>query len=313
MFIQQAFKVQHEFWRYLIVSVLLFAVHTIAQIPFMIAIFMKEGPEALSGISDTADLLSILESNTTLFLILLPFAVALLAFFLLLKPFHKQSIRSVTTARSKIDWGRVWFAFLLWAILTIVLTGVDYFLSPEDYVVNFKRVPFLILVLIACLLVPLQTSFEEYLFRGYLMQGFGVLAKNRWFPLMMTSVIFGALHFANPEVDKIGNIAMVYYIGTGLFLGIMTLMDDGIELAIGYHAANNLIAALLVTADWTVFKTNSVLRDISEPSTGIDILIPVLVVYPILLLVFARKYKWKNWDEKLFGRVIPPTESEVQP
>jgi hypothetical protein len=32
----------------------------------------------------------------------------------------------------------------------------------------------------------------------------------------------------------------VYYIGTGLFLGI-TLMDEGMELALGFHAANNLV------------------------------------------------------------------------
>ena len=33
----------------------------------------------------------------------------------------------------------------------------------------------------------------------------------------MTSAIFGLLHMANPEIDKIGNIALVFYIGTGLF------------------------------------------------------------------------------------------------
>jgi hypothetical protein len=32
----------------------------------------------------------------------------------------------------------------------------------------------------------------------------------------------------------------VYYIGTGLFLGILTLMDE-MELALGFHAANNLV------------------------------------------------------------------------
>jgi membrane protease YdiL (CAAX protease family) len=30
-------------------------------------------------------------------------------------------------------------------------------------------------------MIPLQTSAEEYIFRGYLMQGFMVLARNKWF------------------------------------------------------------------------------------------------------------------------------------
>ena len=116
-------------------------------------------------------------------------------------------------------------------------------------------------------------------------------------------MVFGSLHFFNPEVTKLGNIIMFYYIGTGFLLGIMTLMDDGMELALGFHAGNNLITAVLVTADWTAFQTNSILKDISEPSAGWDILIPVMVVYPLFLFIMAKKYGWKDWGNRLFGKV----------
>lgn len=156
--------------------------------------------------------------------------------------------------------------------------------------------------------MPLQTSFEEYLFRGYLLQGIGVLVKNRWFPLLLTSVVFGLLHISNPEVDKIGKVIMIYYIGTGLFLGIITIMDEGLELALGFHAANNLFTALLVTADWTAFQTHSIFKDMSDPSKAgfLEIFLPVFIVFPILIFIFAKKYKWTNWKEKLFGRVEAP-------
>ena len=75
------------------------------------------------------------------------------------------------------------------------------------------------------------------------------------------------MHYANPEIAKFGNVVFVFYIGSGLFAGIMTLMDEGIELALGWHAANNMVAALLVTADWTALQTHSVLKDISNPET----------------------------------------------
>ena len=81
----------------------------------------------------------------------------------------------------------------------------------------------------------------------------------------------------------------------------MTLADEGIELALGTHAANNLIGALLVSADWTAFNVPSVLKDVSEPSFGIDALFPLLVVYPLILYVFSKKYQWKNTKQKLFG------------
>jgi hypothetical protein len=87
-------------------------------------------------------------------------------------------------------------------------------------------------------------------------------------------------------------------------------MDEGMELALGFHAGNNLIAVLLVTADWTVFQTNSILSDISEPTTGIEVIIPVVVFYPILIAIMAWKYKWTNWSEKLLGKVQPPPKIE---
>jgi hypothetical protein len=46
--------------------------------------------------------------------------------------------------------------------------------------------------------------------------------------------------FGNPEVSKLGILCLCYYIGTG-FLRILTLMDEGMELALGFHAANNLV------------------------------------------------------------------------
>ena len=135
------------------------------------------------------------------------------------------------------------------------------------------------------------------------MQGFANLAKNKWFPLLMTSLIFGGMHWFNPEVAKIGPIILVYYIGTGLFLGIITLMDEGMELALGFHAANNLIGALLVTSDWSAFQTHSIFKDISDPSAGLDVILPVVIIYPILLFIFSKKYNWTNWKEKLTGKI----------
>jgi len=107
---------------------------------------------------------------------------------------------------------------------------------------------------------------------------------------------------------------MVYYIGTGLFLGVITLMDDGLELALGFHAANNLFTALLVTADWTAFQTHSILKDLSDPSEmGLaEIFVPVFIVFPILLFILAKKYNWSNWKDKLLGEVVAPPKADYK-
>ncbi|SNQ43493.1 CPBP family intramembrane glutamic endopeptidase [Cellulophaga lytica] len=239
---------------------------------------------------------------------LVPLAFGLLVVLGWTKLVHGQSVTSLTTARKKIDFKRIGFSFAFWGLLTIFLFAIGFVLSPDDFVFNFKLGPFITLAIISILLIPLQTSFEEYLFRGHMMQGLGILSGNRLVPLIITSVLFGVMHMANPEVETLGYGIMVYYIGTGFFLGIITLMDDGLELALGFHAANNLIGALLVTADWTVFQTDSIYVDVSKPELGWDIFVPVLVIYPILISLFAKKYKWANWKEKLTGKVFKEEE-----
>ena len=314
MYIQQAFKSLHEWWRYVVGVILIIIASQIGTIPFLAAVFVKQYMDggSIFALQDQTVLMGVLESNLTLFLMLLSFAIGLLGVYLVVKYFHQQPFKELTTSRKKVDWGRVFFSFGLIVIITSVLLIIDYQSNPENYIFQFQLMPFLILLAIAIVMIPLQTSFEEYLFRGYMMQGLGVLAKNKWVPLVVTSVIFGLLHMANPEVTKIGNIIMVYYIGTGFLLGIMTLMDEGMELALGFHAGNNLVGVLLVTADWTVFQTHSVLKDIAEPSAGLDIILPVVVFYPILLLIMAKKYKWTGWGEKLFGKVEEPLEIQEQ-
>jgi len=303
MFIEQGIRPENKFWKYLLGSVFIISASFVGQLPLLIAVIGKTILTGATYPSTNDGIMHFFEPNLTFFLLLISFVFALAGIYFVVRYLHQQTFLSVTTSRKKIDWNRILFSFGLWAVFSIVSTLVFYFSNPSLYVLDFKPVPFAVLFVIAVALVPIQTSTEEYVFRGYLMQGFANLAQNKWFPLLMTSVIFGGMHFFNPEVEKIGNIVFVYYIGTGLFLGIITLMDEGLELALGFHTANNLIGALLVTSDWSAFQTHSIFKDLSEPQTGIDIILPVLIVYPLLLFIFSRKYKWDNWKEKLSGRI----------
>ena len=80
-------------------------------------------------------------------------------------------------------------------------------------------------------------------------------------------------------------------------------MDDGLELSLGLHAAQNLIGVLILTADWTVLQTESILKYTADPEIRtVDLLIS-LSLYLIVLIVFARKYSWTNWKEKLFSKI----------
>ena len=272
----------------------------LGQIPLSLYIISQS--DLVGEFTSHQDLFSKLPSNLTLFLILLPFAVVLPFIYLVVTRLHQRSFISLITPRDRVDYNKILFSFFLWGTVSALMVIFDYMMSPQDYDWNFKPLTFLILLFVSVVMIPLQTSMEELIFRGYLMQGFGVLFKNRLMPLLITSILFGLLHIWNPEIDKLGIHLIWYYIGTGLFLGVITLMDEGLELALGFHAANNLVTALLVTASWTAFQTESLLIDNSEPLLGMELIITLVVIYPLLAIIFAKKYKWKNWMAQLTNK-----------
>lgn len=293
MFIQRLEETKASFWKFLLIPILFFAL-----MGYNFWVTISSPVDTTTAMNQMIDMIG---STTTLFIILLPlvlgFWILLVYGILALKlPATKQF-----TGRHKIDWSRIGFSFLIWSLVIVVSVLVEYFLAPDHFIVQFDFSTFWPFLIVALLMIPFQTSFEELMFRGHLTQSIGYFSKRRLLALIIPSVLFGLMHIANPEVEKLGYGILVYYIGSGFFFAIMTLADEGIELALGAHAANNLIGALLISADWTAFNVPSVLKDVSEPSFGLDALLPLLVVYPLILYVFSKKYQWKNTKQKLFG------------
>ncbi|NRB59102.1 MAG: CPBP family intramembrane metalloprotease [Winogradskyella sp.] len=306
-YIQQAYKGQREIWMVILTTALVGGVFLLNFIYYLFA-----DPGELDA---AYDIMKNIPPIISLTMNLIPFVVLIGLLFLLVKYVHQRSILSLTTARDKVDYGRVFFSFMMITIFTVSSFLIAYSADSSELVLQFDPMKFGILFLVSILLFPFQIGLEEYLFRGYLMQHIGIIVKNRWFPLILTSILFGIAHSANPEVAAIGFWKMmIFYIGTGLLLGIMTLMDDGLELALGFHLGNNLLAALLVTADWTALQTDAIFLNTAEPSMSIvsDILIPVLVIYPIMLFILAKRYGWKNWQERLFGKVTEPIKEDYK-
>lgn len=298
MFINQAYKGDNTWWR-VVITTLLTAGIFVAN---FIAYFLMSKEE----MDEVYKSMSAIPNNLSLFINLSPFILLLGMLFLLVKVLHKRSILSLTTSRNEVDYKKILFSFGLIVLMTIVAFAVSYSMDSSSILWNFNPMKFAVLFLISILLFPFQIGFEEYLFRGYLMQQIGIIAQNRWFPLLITSVMFGLFHSANPEVANMGYGVMVFYIGTGFFLGIITLMDESLELALGFHLGNNLMAALLITSDFSALHTDAVFRysGVENPVDMLnEMIVSIVIVYPIILFIFAKKYNWNHWTTKLTGKI----------
>ncbi|MCH2231069.1 MAG: CPBP family intramembrane metalloprotease [Crocinitomicaceae bacterium] len=247
---------------------------------------------SLMNVPEGADL------NLTLSLLLIPFGFVLMGVVLSIKYLHKRPVISVFTSRESFDWKRFFTAFFSWGgIMSLFLIISIISGSPIEW--NLDWSTFIPLILISLFLIPIQTTAEEVLFRGYLFQGFGFVFKKGWVSILLTGILFGLLHGANPEVAKLGNLLLLFYIGTGVFMALISHMDDGIELSMGYHAVNNIFASLIVTNDWQAFHTNAMFIDHSEPVFGLESFLTVLVLQPLLILFFSKVYRWHNWKDKI--------------
>ncbi len=298
MFIEQAYNGNNTWWRVLITTMLTAGVF-IANFITYLFITKEQLDQAYKS-------MKAIPSNWALIINLTPFIFLLGMLFFLVKTLHNRDILSLTTSRKKIDFKKFFFSFGLIILFSIAAFAISYIIDDKGIIWNFNLIKFSILLLISFLFFPFQIAYEEYLFRGYLMQQIGIIVKNRWFPLVFTSILFGLFHSANPEVDKMGYGVMIFYIGTGFFLGIITLMDESIELALGFHLGNNLIAALLITSDFSALQTDAVFRysGVENPVDMLyEMLVSIAIVYPILLFIFAKKYNWTNWLTKLSGNI----------
>jgi len=109
--------------------------------------------------------------------------------------------------------------------------------------------------------------------------------------------MFGLMHLGNPEVLAHGYWLLWIYITLGVALGFFTMMNQGLEVAFGFHLANNLITGLLVTSSDQAFQTNALLK---MESLHVDIgsFLWLFVSLVVFYLFMARQFRWNPWRYK---------------
>ncbi|MGM0706300.1 MAG: CPBP family intramembrane glutamic endopeptidase [Bacteroidota bacterium] len=241
---------------------------------------------------------------------MLPFVILLGVLAVCLPVFHRRPLRSIITPTEQIDWKRLGVGTAAWMGLMVATLGIEALVTTEELAITFEWKPFLYLLLLAGTLIPIQASVEELVMRGYLMQGAARALGSGWAAVLLSSALFGMLHWANPEVASFGaGLMMAYYMGFGAFMALVALADDRLELAMGIHIGNNLFGTVVVTFPESVLTTPALIRlESMAPTPG------TLFTWGAVALVFAvlmgQRYNW-TWRGllKRLGPVGPPDDA----
>ena len=280
---------KNAFWRYLVTNVTIiisaFAVQTVALILIIILTGKME-----SFIGSGSQFLDTLSPVLVLLLGMAPFPVALVILGLGVRFLHGRSLRTLLTARPQFAWRRLLLSASIWLVLlglSDLVTAL--FITPGNYRLSFDLKAWLPYAIAALILIPIQASTEEFLFRGYLMQSLGLLTRRSWFPLLVSTLVFASLHGANSDVLKYGAPLMLAQIALmGLLMGWVTLRGQGLEAALGLHIANILYGALFITYPASALPSPAVFSmKTIDPLAGLVGLAIVSVIYLGLMRLFT--------------------------
>jgi membrane protease YdiL (CAAX protease family) len=296
MFFLKAHEGRNAWWRWLVTIIGTLAFWFAGYIPLLAFVAMESRRLGVSEDSLLGEALPPdIDRNLFLLLSLFPFAVAFGALWFFITRLHKKRLLSVMTGRSRFDWRRVFLGFAVWLV---VLTAGNFLILPPEVQYQFDPARFWPLLIIALLMIPIQTTFEEVFFRGYLMQGISLLAKNKIVPLIAVTLLFTAVHFANPEFNTNYLTGILAYLSLSTLFGLTAVLDDGLEVPCGIHAANNLFLVLVlspVDGSFTTYAVfNATIAELMKYSPQGDIAVAVLM---FCVLFYALGWRFSTLAE----------------
>jgi uncharacterized protein len=303
MFLTYSNRGINEIWRYVAGVFLVILCYGLGQLPLELAIYIQTnnyqdiGTSELDLFKSSLDFSIIhLSKNTGLILLLSMFLIAMISLYCVVRFMHKKNFIDIITSRSAVDYRRIFFAFGIWLGLAILIEFVMYLIDPEGYTAQLDLEKWLVLLLISIVLLPIQTSFEELFFRGYILQGVAYHTRHRVIAMIVSSVLFALMHATNPEIQKYGaGLMFTYYIMAAMFLALITVWDNGLELALGAHWATNFFGALLFTYDGSVLQTDSMFK--VHKMNVIALIITFIIASYIFILICKRKYGWPKLQD----------------
>ena len=193
------------------------------------------------------------------------------------------------------------FGAVCWFILTVIYTVSTPLLHPEIRIEwSFSLPQFLLLIVIGITLLPIQTTFEELLFRGYMYQGVLRYIGHRWASMIIIAIIFAGMHLSNPEIITFGFWTMLaQYLVMALIFGVIACWDKGTEVTIGMHFANNLFCMAFVVTEGTVFTSSGAMFRVASPVNDYKDTIVIGVAGAIMVGLYYWKYIYKHKTDQI--------------
>lgn len=323
---------KNNWWRYVFSILLIVAGNFLLSFPFIILLFLRsldltqlqqaikeQDTQRIESMFNQAGNIDLFADYTSTLLVVSTAAITFFLMWAAIRWIHHRPLTTLITTRTKLDWRRVWTGTWVYGSILIMITAVSYLIQYTSYhsisisLNSFNLLHYTIFLVILIPLVFLQVMAEELVFRGYIFQTAHLATENiltRYWKnklprvaslitaTTISTTLFGLAHFTNTPF-RAGIFAALTYFLSALFFQIITIKDQRLELAIGVHFVNNLLAFAVIGSaleggNTSIFVDNAGATDFNTLAQVVVTAIPFLLFYYIVFSLLPRLTKSQN-------------------
>jgi len=169
-----------------------------------------------------------------------------LALWIALSVLHKRSLGSVIAPDGAVSTGAFGFGLVLAALFTVVSMVIALIIGGAPARTELGFADWMPWLAPLAILVLIQASAEEAIFRGYMVQGLAVRFRSAVIWGGLPAVLFGLLHYA-PDLPGIGGL--LYPLITflfGLAATVLVWRSGSLAAAMGLHTGINIFGLTVV-------------------------------------------------------------------
>lgn len=270
---------KNKWWLFLCSTILVIAFFLLGSIiSGFLGIYLNDGikPDSFSEYFHSYPNVFISQIGTYL-----GFISGMIGLIIAVRYIHRRKFLTLITVKNNLKFNNVIKGAVVYFILEIIVVVIYSYVNdnPLNYQLNINE--FLPVFFVSIFFVSIQICSEEFFHRGFLFQNFTFYFKYPFIALLLTSFFFAYAH-----VQDLEYLPLFFLIG--LFLGLITIVSNSLELAIGIHFAHNIFS-LIITDD---NLDKSIFYHKENPENIFVWLTPIVIFFILSIIVFGSdKFK----------------------
>ena len=273
---------KYRWWKPVCVALLALVLYIVFSVVAYLAIYAISGgdPQVQAAMSPSTDGAYVAGDQNDPFVLLvtfIPIALGIPSIAISMRAFGLGGLKTLSSTEGKLRWKRfvsyVPLTFCVALVIIVAETAFSVALGAELGECTFAPIALIVIVLIC----PFQCAAEEYVFRGFLFQGFSSWIPVAVIPLVIQTVLFALCHGYN----SIGLLCVALMGACTAWLAIKT---GGLEAPISMHAVNNVISFGI----GSLFVSQTTQSEITIEGLICDVIL-VLAMTTTLYLISKRK------------------------